>query len=63
MHGDQDNIVPLQQSELLQTAYKSAGADCTMKVFPGMGHGGPLFTDAAAIKLMVEFLEAHTGAK
>lgn len=63
MHGDQDNIVPLQQSELLQTAYKSAGADCTMKVYPGMGHGGPRFTDAEAIKIMVEFLEAHAGAK
>lgn len=63
MHGDKDPLVPLQQSELLRDAYKAAGADCTLQVYPGMGHGGPLFSDEAALKLMVGFLEKHTAAK
>jgi acetyl esterase/lipase len=62
MHGDKDPLVPLQQSETFAAALEKAGVSATLKVYPGMGHGGPRFTDAAATKLMVEFVEKNTAA-
>lgn len=63
MHGDRDLLVPLRQSELLEQALRKAGVPCVLKVYPGQGHGGPRFTDAAARSLMVEFVTRHTGRK
>ncbi len=60
MHGDQDPLVPLQQSESFQAALEKAGASATLKVYPGQGHGGPRFADEEAKRLMFEFIEAHT---
>lgn len=39
MHGDQDFTVPLNQSELLYQALKSAGADVEFHVIKGARHG------------------------
>jgi dipeptidyl aminopeptidase/acylaminoacyl peptidase len=39
MHGDQDRIVPFNQSELLYTALKKAGTDATLVPMKGAGHG------------------------
>src|SRR5688572_2270917 len=39
MHGDQDNLVPYQQSELLRDALKKAGVPATFKIIEGAGHG------------------------
>ena len=39
MHGDQDQLVPLAQSQLLLDALKSAGIDATLEVIKGRGHG------------------------
>jgi acetyl esterase/lipase len=39
MHGDQDDLVPLGQSELLQEALRKAGVDSTLQVMKGQGHG------------------------
>jgi acetyl esterase/lipase len=39
MHGDQDQSVPLNQSELLSEALKKAGVEVTFQVVPGAGHG------------------------
>jgi acetyl esterase/lipase len=39
MHGEQDDVVPLGQSELLHRALVEAGLDSTLMVIPGMGHG------------------------
>lgn len=42
MHGDQDNLVPLQQSKSLHEKLKAAGADSTLVILAGNGHGfGP----------------------
>jgi acetyl esterase/lipase len=38
MHGDKDNLVPLEQSELLSDALRRAGVDVTFRVVPGAGH-------------------------
>lgn len=60
MHGAQDPLVPLQQSEALAAALKAAGVPCQLQVYPGQGHGGPRFNDDAARALMVGFVEKHT---
>lgn len=39
LHGDKDPLVPLQQSELMHEALKKAGADSTLHVVKGGGHG------------------------
>ena len=39
LHGDEDKTVPLQQGERFYEALKKAGADATMHVVKGAGHG------------------------
>jgi acetyl esterase/lipase len=39
MHGDQDPLVPLNQSQLLLDALKKAGVDASLHVVKGGGHG------------------------
>ena len=39
IHGNADNTVPFNQSELLVAALKQAGADVTLEVVKGGGHG------------------------
>lgn len=39
VHGDADDIVPLQQSERIIAKYKEAGAPCELVVVKGAGHG------------------------
>lgn len=47
MHGDQDSVVPLNQSELLHEALQRAGRNSRLVVVPGKGHE-PLGDDAVA---------------
>ena len=39
IHGNADNTVPFNQSELLVAALKQVGADVTLEVVKGGGHG------------------------
>jgi acetyl esterase/lipase len=39
MHGDQDQVVPLAQSQLLLDALKAASIDVSFEVVKGRGHG------------------------
>jgi enterochelin esterase-like enzyme/dienelactone hydrolase len=39
MHGDQDPLVPMNQSELLYDTLKKAGVDATFQSVKGAGHG------------------------
>ncbi|MCE0499769.1 MAG: alpha/beta hydrolase [Methylacidiphilales bacterium] len=41
MHGDQDPLVPVQQSIMLAEALIAAGDDVTLHVIKGAAHGGP----------------------
>lgn len=63
MHGDKDNTVPPSQSEILAAALKNAGADCTLVILPGAGHG--VGTDVEVQKYVVPFFDKHlkTGPK
>lgn len=38
VHGDQDNLVPLQQSEVLMAKLKQSKVDATLHVVKGQGH-------------------------
>jgi acetyl esterase/lipase len=39
MHGDQDRLVPFQQSQMLNDALKAAGVSTTLVLVQGAGHG------------------------
>ncbi|MBM3837629.1 MAG: alpha/beta hydrolase [Verrucomicrobia bacterium] len=56
MHGDRDPLVPMNQSELLEAALKSAGVEVTFHVVKGAGHGfgGPELT-----RMVREFFARH----
>ncbi len=57
MHGDQDPLVPLSQSQVFYDALKKVGVDATLKILEGAGHGfGPKYN---ADKPVVEFFEKH----
>jgi acetyl esterase/lipase len=60
-HGTVDCNVPPQQSQLLYDALVPAiGADSvTLTFIDGAGHGGPQFTEAANLELLVAFLDQH----
>ena len=59
MHGDEDNTVPIAQSETFAAALKKAGADATFVVIKGGKHGGALFTNAQSMKLVEDFFAKH----
>ncbi len=40
VHGDQDDIVPVDQSIQLHAALQKAGVDSTLEIIQGAGHGG-----------------------
>ena len=54
MHGNRDNLVPYQQSELLRDALQKAGVEVTLKIVEGAGHG---FGGPEIDRQVVEFLE------
>ena len=63
LQGTNDPLVPLDQSQRLADKYKAVGAEVTLEVIEGAGHGGPQFTSPERIKLMADFLGKHWTAK
>jgi dipeptidyl aminopeptidase/acylaminoacyl peptidase len=59
MHGDQDTLVPLQQSEMLNEALKKAGVASELIVLKGSGHGGRAFTAPEQVVAMKGFIDKH----
>jgi acetyl esterase/lipase len=59
LHGDQDNLVPLAQSEILAKALTDAGVEVTMQTLEGAGHGGPQFFSTESREQIKEFLAKH----
>ena len=39
IHGDADNIVPVEETIAFHKALKAAGVDATLRILPGIGHG------------------------
>ncbi len=61
MHGDQDKLVPLQQSESLNAALKKAGVESTLDIIAGAGHGSPAFVTGERLAEMANFFISHLG--
>lgn len=59
MQGTQDPLVPLDQSQRLEAKLKSVGADVTLDVIEGAGHGGAPFVTQEKLKMIMEFLTKH----
>ncbi|MGL6225574.1 MAG: alpha/beta hydrolase fold domain-containing protein [Thermoguttaceae bacterium] len=59
LHGDNDPIVPYQQSILFEEALKKADADVELIIFKGAGHGGPDFSSPETKKKMTDFFAKH----
>jgi pimeloyl-ACP methyl ester carboxylesterase len=45
IHGDADNLVPIQQAELIIAKFKENNVPCELVVRKGAGHGGPAFAN------------------
>lgn len=60
MHGDQDRLVPLSQSRLLDAALKKAGVKSTLHVVKGRGHGlgGPKI-----MQMVAEFFDTYLRSR
>ncbi len=58
VHGDQDPLVPVHQSQLLEDALKRAGVSVTLYTVRGAGHGQGFEKDARIVPMVREFL-AH----
>ena len=59
LHGDQDQLVPVAQSEEFAAALKKAGVDVTLHVIKGAGHGGPGFNTEDVRHEVQEFFSQH----
>jgi len=57
LHGDKDDLVPVEQSQAFYDALKAAGNDATLKIIPGAGHGGSQFFSLDNILLIDGFFE------
>ena len=62
-HGEQDPLVPFNQSELLFEALKAARADVTFYKIAGAGHGGPAFDSKMMRAAVLAFLDLHLKPK
>lgn len=63
MHGDRDNVVPIEQSKVLAEALKKAGVEVKLQIIEGNGHGGPGFNTPESRKLIEEFFDKHLKGK
>jgi len=59
MHGDQDMVVPISQSETLYEVLRKAGVEVTYLPQKGAAHGGPEFVTLENLQLIREFFDRH----
>jgi acetyl esterase/lipase len=57
-HGDHDDLVPVQQSRMLDKALKAAGVESTLVVVSGGGHGPGIGTPEN-LKKIEKFFDRH----
>lgn len=62
VHGDHDQLVLWQQSELLYEALTKAGADVTFYTIAGAGHEDPKFDSAMMRAAVKAFFDRHLKA-
>lgn len=59
LHGKQDNLVPIQQSELLYEALIAHGVEANFYEIEGAGHATVEFNQPAIQECILEFLDRH----
>jgi acetyl esterase/lipase len=59
MHGDLDDVVPVQQSQTFAEALRKAGVKVSLVILKGAGHGGPDFLRAEQVSVIDSFLNQH----
>ena len=55
MHGEEDPLVPIHQSELLKNALDESGVECEFIRIPMAGHGGPKFRSLESMQKVLDF--------
>jgi acetyl esterase/lipase len=61
VHGDADNLVPIQQAETFVAKCKEAGVPAELVVEKGAGHGGPAF--GKDVRLVADWFDKYLGKK
>jgi acetyl esterase/lipase len=56
IHGDADDVVPVEQSRALSAALKAAGVSCDYIEVPGGGHGSFVDTQPNSIELLAKMI-------
>ncbi len=61
LHGDQDPLVPLGQSERLRAALEAVGVPAELRVLRGAGHGGPAFNAPDVQQAILAFIGVNAA--
>ena len=61
VHGDQDPLVPLHQSQILLEALRRAGVKANLYIVKGAGHGAGFEQDSAIVPMVKKFLAEALG--
>lgn len=59
IHGDKDNLVPIQESQKLLKAYQDAKAKAELLTLEGAGHGGQAFLADGTLEKVLSFFNTH----
>ena len=63
VHGDRDPTVPLEQSTTFHARLQAAGADSTLHVVAGAGHGGEEFRTPEMHERVAAFFDRHLARR
>jgi acetyl esterase/lipase len=63
MHGDKDQVVPVEQSLAFAAALKKGGVKVKLVILRGAGHGGGEFLAPEEAKTIDTFLHEHLGSR
>ncbi len=63
LHGDEDELVPYEQSVMYDKALREAGANCLFITVKGGTHGGPEFEQPENMKPIEDFFDKHLKSK
>ena len=60
VHGEEDNVVPIEQSRIMQGALRKAGKQVTMTTYKMEGHGGWSYeNEVQNINEIIAFFRPH----
>jgi acetyl esterase/lipase len=60
IHGDKDELVPLEHSEKMLAALQKAGVDCKLALVKGAGHGfSPMQNQEIVLPAILHWFEKH----